>query len=304
MSYEPARQLELSDHHLGRARAASPSSPKPARGPASTRPLIVTDEGLDRRADDQEGAGRSSRMRRCSAPSRGNPALSHVEAGLARVPRRRPRRRRGLRRRLGARCRQGRRLHVGTDAARSGISRTSATGGPGRIRPASRRWLRCRPRRAPARKSAAPASSSIEETHQKKIIFHPQMMPRIVISDAGTDRRPAARRDRGHRHRRVRALLRGILRPGIPSAGRRRRARGHAAHPSLPAARLRGRQGHRGARADAGRRIDGRHGVSERSRRRARHRAPRGLVVQHPSRADQCRHSSLRHDLQPARHRR
>ena len=32
-----------------------------------------------------------------------------------------------------------------------------------------------------------------EETHQKKIIFHPQMMPRIVISDRGTDRRAAAR---------------------------------------------------------------------------------------------------------------
>ena len=32
-----------------------------------------------------------------------------------------------------------------------------------------------------------------EETHQKKIIFHPQMMPRIVISDPGAHRRLAAR---------------------------------------------------------------------------------------------------------------
>ena len=58
---------------------------------------------------------------------------------------------------------------------------------------------------------------------------------------SGAHGRPAAGDHRGDRHRCLRALLRGLLRAGIPSAGRRHRARGHAADPDLPAAGLRER---------------------------------------------------------------
>ena len=48
----------------------------------------------------------------------------------------------------------------------------------------------------------------------------------------GTHRRAAAGSDRRHRHGCLRSLFRGILCAGIPPAGGRRRARGHAAHPA------------------------------------------------------------------------
>ena len=48
---------------------------------------------------------------------------------------------------------------------------------------ASRRSSRCRPPPAPAPRSAAPASSPIEASHVKKIIFHPAMMPKVAICD-------------------------------------------------------------------------------------------------------------------------
>ncbi len=158
---------------------------------------------------------------------------------------------------------------------RCGISRTSATGGPVRIPPASHRWLRFRPPPAPGSEVGRAAVILNEETHQKKIIFHPQMMPRIVISDpeltVGLPRAvTAATGMDAFVH-----CFEAFCAPGIPSAGRRRCPRGHAAHPPLPAARLCGRQGHRGARADVGRRIDGRHRLSEGPRRRACHRASR-----------------------------
>ena len=47
----------------------------------------------------------------------------------------------------------------------------------------SRRSSRCRPRRAPARRSAAPAVVTNEKTHTKKIIFHPLMLPKVTICD-------------------------------------------------------------------------------------------------------------------------
>ena len=83
----------------------------------------------------------------------------------------------------GARRRQGDRLHGRPDAADLGFRGSSTTGGPAPIPTASRPSSPCRPPPAPARRSAAPASSRDEATHTKKIIFHPQMMPEIVIRD-------------------------------------------------------------------------------------------------------------------------
>ena len=51
------------------------------------------------------------------------------------------------------------------------------------MRTPSRRSSPCRPRPAPARRSAAPACITNEETHTKKIIFHPKLLPAIVIAD-------------------------------------------------------------------------------------------------------------------------
>ena len=77
-----------------------------------------------------------------------------------------------------------------------------------------------------------------EETHQKKIIFHPQMMPGVVISDPElTVGLPPAITAATGMDAFV-ALLRGVLCAGLPPAGRRHRARGHAADPDLSAARL------------------------------------------------------------------
>ncbi len=266
------------------------------------RPLIVTDEGLIATPMIKNALAALKNAALFGAV-RGNPAFEPCRGGTSSVPRRRPRRRRGVRRRIGARCRQGRGVHVGTDPAAVGFRghrRLVDAGGSGRHR-AGRRGanhrghrLRSRPRRRHPQRGDTSEKDHLSPADDAA---HRHFGRR-------THRRIAARGDGGYRHRRLRPLLRSILRAGIPSAGGWRRARRHAAHPSLPAARLRGRQGHRGTRADAGRRVDGRHGVSEGSRRRACHRAPGGIMVQHPSRPHQCRHPSLRHDVQPQRHRR
>ena len=54
---------------------------------------------------------------------------------------------------------------------RSGISRTSATGGPAPMLPLSRRSSRCRPPPAPARRLAAPLSSPTRKRTPRKSSF-------------------------------------------------------------------------------------------------------------------------------------
>ena len=51
-----------------------------------------------------------------------------------------------------------------------------------------------------------------ETTHTKKVIFHPKMMPKIVICRPGADDRHAALHHRRHRHGRAGALPGGLLR--------------------------------------------------------------------------------------------
>ena len=203
------------------------------------RPLIVTDEGLAG-APMISSAVAALRDAALFGGVRGNPASSHVEAGLRAY-------------------RAGR--HDGVVAFGGG---SALDGGKvvafmsGQTRPlwdfedVGDWWTRADPAGiAPvvAVPTTAGTGSEVgragvilnEETHQKKIIFHPLMMPRVVIADPELTVGLPAHRDRRHGHGCLRPLLRGFLRAGLPSARRRRRARGHAAHPALPAARLRGR---------------------------------------------------------------
>ena len=132
------------------------------QGRRHARPLLVTDPA--RRHADRSSA-RCDVLAGDGVPAvvfsdvKPNPVAANVEAGLQALSARRARRRGRLRRRLGARCRQGHRLHGRARRGRCGTSRTSATGGPAPIRRASCRSSPCRPRPAPARRSAAPASS-------------------------------------------------------------------------------------------------------------------------------------------------
>ena len=87
-----------------------------------------------------------------------------------------------------------------------------------------------------------------EATHTKKVIFHPQMMPKRGDLRSGAHRRHAALHHRRHRHGRARPLPRGLLRAGLSPDGRRHRGRGHAARPREPAEGGRQRQRPRGAR--------------------------------------------------------
>ena len=145
------------------------------------RPLIVTDEGLvktpmiERAVASLEGAALFGAVR-------GNPALSHVEAGLRAY-------------RGGS--------HDGVVAFGGGSALDAGKAVAfmsGQTRPlwdfedVGDWWTRAVPAGiAPvvAVPTTAGTGSEVgrasvilnEETHQKKIIFHPQMMPRIVISD-------------------------------------------------------------------------------------------------------------------------
>ena len=125
---------------------------------------------------------------------------------------------------------------------RCGISRTSATGGPAPTRAASRRSLR-RANSPPApapRCGPRPALVLNEATHQKKIIFHPRMMPGVVISDPELTLGlpPAITAATGSMDA-VRALLRGVLCAGVSPPRRRHCARGYAADPDVSAAGMR-----------------------------------------------------------------
>jgi alcohol dehydrogenase class IV len=99
-----------------------------------------------------------------------------------------------------------------------------------------------------------------EESHAKKIIFHPDMLPRVVISDPElTVGLPA--------HGRAGPLFRGLLRARLPPHGRRHRGRRHAAGAPMAApGGSRGRR-YRGTGQHAGRRFHGSHRLSERPRR-------------------------------------
>ena len=255
----------------------------------------------DRRRPARCADGSRRRAHWCRAPACSPTCAAirwraNIEAGLAAYRAGGPRRRNRLRRWLGARCRQGHRLHVGPDAAAVGFR------GRRRLVDASRSSAASRP--IVAVPTTAGTGSEVgragvvinEATHQKKIIFHPRMMPGVVISDPELTVGLPAGRDRRDRDRCLRALLRGLLRAGISSAGRRHRARGHAADPDLSAARLRERPRHRGALAHAGGGEHGRHRVPKGPGRGACDRAPGGRVLQHASRPDQrgacCRTSS------------
>jgi alcohol dehydrogenase class IV len=146
-----------------------------------TRPLIVTDEGLIR-APMIKSALAALKDSALFGAVRGNPALSHVEAGLEAF-------------RAGG--------HDGVVAFGGGSALDAGkvvAFMSGQARPLwdfediGDWWTRADPAGiAPvvAVPTTAGTGSEVgragvilnEETHQKKIIFHPQMMPRVVIAD-------------------------------------------------------------------------------------------------------------------------
>ena len=147
-----------------------------------TRPLIVTDEGLIRTPMIRSALAALKDSALFGAV-RGNPALSHVEAGLKTF-------------RVGG--------HDGVVAFGGGSALDAGkvvAFMSGQTRPLwdfediGDWWTRADPAGiAPvvAVPTTAGTGSEVgragvilnEETHQKKIIFHPQMMPRVVIADA------------------------------------------------------------------------------------------------------------------------
>ena len=124
--------------------------------------------------------------------------------------------------------------------------------------------------------------------HTKKIIFHPKHAAGAGDRRSGADARPAAASHGRGRHGRAVAQSRSVLRAVPSSDGRRHRGRRHAADQGVAAGRRRGRQQHRGARADDGRLIDGRDGVPEGPRRDAQPESPVLGESQYASRAHQC----------------
>jgi alcohol dehydrogenase class IV len=146
-----------------------------------TRPLVITDEGLIN-APMIRGALAALKGAALFGGVRGNPALSHVEAGL---------------RAYRAGDHDGVVAFGGGSALDAGKVVAFMSG---QTRPLwdfediGNWWTRADPAGiAPvvAVPTTAGTGSEVgragvilnEETHQKKIIFHPQMMPRVVISD-------------------------------------------------------------------------------------------------------------------------
>jgi alcohol dehydrogenase len=97
-----------------------------------------------------------------------------------------------------------------------------------------------------------------EATHTKKIIFHPLMMPKVVICDPELTVGMPKLHHRGHRHGCARALPGGLLRAVLSSDGRWHRGRGHAARQENSAARLSTTARSRSARDHDGAGRDGR----------------------------------------------
>ena len=135
------------------------------------------------------------------------------------------------------------------------------------------------------------------ETHVKKIIFHPKVLPVVVIADpeltvgmpkpitAGTGMDALAH------------CLEAYCSPFYHPHGPGHRAGGDAPRPREPLPRLRRRRRHRGARPHDGGRLHGGHGVPEGPRRDPRAEPPGGRGLRHPPR----HHQRLRHALR-ARH--
>ena len=180
-----------------------------------TRPLLVTDPRLAAMPmvqDALDGAGRRRPCRpRVFSDIKPNPVAANVEAGLAALQRRRPRRRHRLRRRLGARCRQGDRLHGRADAPDVGlrgrrrlVDARRPQGHPPRRRRADhgRHRLRGRPRRRHHRRG---------DPHQEGDLPSADDAEGHDLRSRA-DRRHAARHHRRHRHGRAGALPGGLLR--------------------------------------------------------------------------------------------
>ena len=143
-----------------------------------------------------------------------------------------------------------------------------------------------------------------EETHQKKIIFHPQILPRIVILDAeltvGLPRGVTAATGIDAFVHCFEAFCAPGFHPladGVALEGMR------LIQQYLPRACADGKDIEARAQMLAAAAM-GATAFQKGLGRRACHRPPRGFLVQHPSRTDQRHHSSLCDDLQPPLHRR
>ena len=235
----PPRQLELSHRDPLRRRPHR----RACRGvPRARRRAAAAGHrsGPRRAADGARGAGAQRRGRAADRPCspRSGPIPSAPTSSAASpLRRRRPRRRHRLRRRQRARRRQGHRLHVGqsrplwdfedkadwwTRADEAGIAPVIAV-----------------PTTAGTGSEVGRAGVILDEAEAvKKIIFHPKMMPRIVIADPELSVGLPPGRHRRHRHGRPVALPRSLLCPRLPPDGRRHRRRRAAADPSLAEARL------------------------------------------------------------------
>ncbi len=183
---------------------------------------------------------------------------------------------------------------------RCGISRMSATGGRAPI-PTAIAPIIAVPTTAGTGSEVGRAGVITDETtHTKKVIFHPLMMPKIVIADPELTVGMPALHHRRHRHGRARPLPRGLLRAGLSSAGRRHRGRGHAAGVREPAEGL-------SPTATTSRRA--RHMMSAAAMGATAFQKGLGAIhcavasgrraLRHASRHDQCGVHALRAGLQP-----
>ena len=161
----------------------------------------------------------------------------------------------------------------------------------------------CPPPRAPAAKWGAPASSLNEETHQKKIIFHPKMMPGIVIADPELTVGLPPKITAATGIDALSHIFEAFCAPVPSSAGRRRRARRHAAHQDLSAVAVQD-----GSDIEArSRMLAASAWARRRSRKASAPCTPEPSVLgqsQHASRADQCRRHALCARVEPQRARR
>ena len=266
------------------------------------RPLLVTDEGLRDAPMVRAARGAGARHADCFADVRGNPVAANIEEGLVAY-------------RAGG--------HDGVIAFGGGSALDAGkviAFMSGQTRPlwdfedVGDWWTRA-DRRGIAPVVAVPTTAGTgsevgragvvinEETHQKKIIFHPQMMPGVVISDPEltVGLPPTITAATGmdafvHCFEAFCAPGFHPLADGIALEGMR------LIQTYLPRACAQ-RPGHRGALAHAGGGQHGRDRVPEGPGRRARHCPPGRRLLQHPPRADQRGDPAVRHRPQPPRDR-
>ena len=156
------------------------------RAAGISRPLLVTDAGLAKLPITERALGL---LKEAGLPVamfsdvQSNPVEANVEAGIAAF-------RAGKHDGVvafgggsGLDTRQGHRLHGRADTADLGFRGYRRLVDARRCRQDRADRRRADHGRAPARKSAAPGSSRDESTQTKKVIFHPKMMPRVVICD-------------------------------------------------------------------------------------------------------------------------